>query len=359
METQDMSAYWRIIRKWWWVIVLLLGATMGTMLVVSLVTEAQYKATLTMQISSPPPQEVPLYSTVGRQALQDEIAQTQASLSELLLEGDVVYRTVQSLVDIPMTGSELRQRIEIEIPKDSHLMRVSVSASNPELAALLANAVVDVGLNQYAQFAARPTTSMRQFIEEQLDVAQLEYEKAEMELTQFQVTNKIGSLSTAINEQYSLIRTLKTQRDLAEAEGHPDRSQALDELIPQREAEMQNLIGLSSDYYTLAGRVDRARDTYNFMLDKKTESQIKENQILELGSVQIITPARPPSRPSAPLDPKIVALGAIVSLMAGVLLAFLLEYMSASGAFQTSGAPEKGPLGERARLAEPLEDAGQ
>ena len=332
---------------------------MGTMLIVSLVAPAQYRATLTMQISSPPPQEVPLYSTVGRQALQDEIAQTQASLTELLLEGDVVYRTVQSLADVPMTGSELRQRIEIETPRDSHLMRISVSAPNPELAALLANAVVDVGLSQYAQFAARPTTSMRQFIEEQLDVAQHEYEKAEMELTQFQVTNKIGSLTTAINEQYSLIKTLKTQRDLAEAEGRPERSQALDQLIPQREAEMQNLIGLSSDYYTLSGQVDRARKTYNFMLDKKAEAQIKENQILELGSVQIITPARPPSRPTAPLDPKIVALGAIVSLMAGVLLAFLLEYVAASGALQSPAVPEKGSPAERARLAEPLEDAGR
>jgi uncharacterized protein involved in exopolysaccharide biosynthesis len=359
MEIQDLLAYWKIVRKWWWVVLVCIGATVGSMLIFTLTAETQYKATVTMQISAPPPQEVPLYSTVGRQALQEEILQTQSGISELLLEGDVVYYTLRDLPEVPMTPSELRQRIEVEIPKDSQLMRVSVSAPDSELAALLANALAEVGLRRYAEFAARSTTNTRQFIEEQLNVAQQEYEKAELELTEFQVTNKIGSLSTAINEQYDLIETLKTQRDLAEAEGDAERRQTLERIILQREAELQNVIGLSSDYYTLVGRVDRARDTYNFMLDKRAEAQIKENQILELGSIQIITLARPPSRPAAPLAPKIVVLGAIVSLLAGILLAFLLEYIAVSADSQQSQAPEKSSSTERVRLAEPLENTSQ
>jgi uncharacterized protein involved in exopolysaccharide biosynthesis len=359
MEIQDLLAYWKIVRKWWWVVLVCIGATVGSMLIFTLTAETQYKATVTMQISAPPPQEVPLYSTVGRQALQEEILQTQSGISELLLEGDVVYYTLRDLPEVPMTPSELRQRIEVEIPKDSQLMRVSVSAPDSELAALLANALAEVGLRRYAEFAARSTTNTRQFIEEQLNVAQQEYEKAELELTEFQVTNKIGSLSTAINEQYDLIETLKTQRDLAEADADSDRRQALERIILQREAELQNLIGLSSDYYTLVGRVDRARDTYNFMLDKRAEAQIKENQILELGSIQIITLARPPSRPAAPLSPKIVVLGAIVSLLAGILLAFLLEYIAVSADSQQSRALEKSSSTERVRLAEPLENTSQ
>jgi len=117
---------------------------------------------------------------------------------------------------------------------------------------------------------------------------------------------------------------------------------------------LQNLIGLSSEYYTLVGRVNRARDTYNFMLDKKAEAQIKENQILELASVQIITPARPPAKPAAAMDSRIIVLGTVVSLIVGVLLAVLLEYLAVSGFLQ-----QLRTLGENGARAETLEESGK
>jgi uncharacterized protein involved in exopolysaccharide biosynthesis len=312
-----------------------------------------------MQISAPPPQEVPLYSTIGRQALQDEISQTQSGISELLLEGDIPYRTIQSLPDLAMTGQELRQRIKIEVPKNTSLMHVSVKAPDPELSALLTNALVETGLEQYAMFAARSTTITRQFIEEQLDAAQKEYESAELELTQFQVINKIGDLSTAINEHYDLIGTLRIQMDQAEIQGRTDERQALEQLISRREAELQNLIGLSLEYHILVDRVNRARDTYSFMLDRRTEAQIKENQILDLGSVQVITPARPPLEPTPPLDPKIVALGTIVSLLVGFFAAFMLEYATLSSDPQPAREPDSSSWVERAQSAGALSDAGR
>ena len=180
---REILKYLHVVRKWWWVIVLLIGSTLGTMLVIFLSAETQYKATVTVQVSAPPPQEVPLYSNLGRQALRDEIEQTQSSIGELLQEGDIAYRVLKDLPDIAMTGSELRQKIEVEIPQNSNLMRVSVKASDPEVAALLANAVVETGLAQFAELSARPTSGMRIFIEQQLDLAQAEYETAESELT--------------------------------------------------------------------------------------------------------------------------------------------------------------------------------
>jgi uncharacterized protein involved in exopolysaccharide biosynthesis len=364
MQTGEIARYLYVIRKWWWVIVLLVGATMGTMLVIFLSAETQYKATVTVQVSAPPPQEVPLYSDLGRQALRDEIEQTQSSIGELLQEGDVAYRVLEDLPSISITGSELRSKIEVDIPPSSNLMRVSVKAPDPELAALLANAVVETGLTQYAELSARPTSGMRVFIEEQLDVAQTEYEVAESELTQFQVANKIGSLSTALERQYDLIENLKTQLDMAVAVGDTARKQTLDKLILEREAELQNLIGLSSQYYTLVGRVDRARDTYNFMLNKRAEAQIKENQILELGSIQVITSARPPSHPTAVMDTKILALAGLASLIAGVLLAFLLEYITTASnaqdirSLQESSREPSPSAGQGPRLSETVEETG-
>ena len=334
MEVQDVLKYLKIVQKWWWVIALLFGATVGTMLVIAFLTERQYEATVTVQVSAPPPQEVPLYSQFGRQALRDEIEQTRASFSEFVLEGDVPYRALETLPDIKMRGGELRDRITVDIPEGSQLMHIKVRAADTETAALLANTLVDIGLKAYGQLLAQPTVNTRHFIEQELEVARAELETAEVELTQFQIDNKIGNLNGAINSQHDLIRSLRMQGDLTRAGGGVAKAQAIEEIVLEREAELQNMLGLSTEYNELVDRVERARATHDFLLGRRAEAQIKEKQILELGSIQIITPARPPQKPVAAIDSKLIVLGAVASFLAGVLLTFLLEYLEISGAFR-------------------------
>jgi uncharacterized protein involved in exopolysaccharide biosynthesis len=157
---------------------------------------------------------------------------------------------------------------------------------------------------------------------------------AEAELAQFKIANKLGDLNSAINSHYNLGRSLTMQRDLAWVEGDKARAQALEEVILKREAELQNMIGLSAEYYELVDRVERVRATYDYLLDRRSEAQIKENQILEMGSIQVITPARPPQKPVSAIDSKLIVLGSVVSILAGVLLTFLLEYLEVAGAFR-------------------------
>lgn len=333
MQIQDILKYLKIVRKWWWVIALLFGATVGTMLIIALLTETMYEARVTVQVSAPPPQEVPLYSQFGRQALRDEIEQTRAGFQEFLLEGDAPYRAVEALPGVSMRGSELRKMITVDVPENSQLMRVGVRASDPETAALLANTLVETGLKQYGQLLAQPTANTRRFIEQELEAAREELEAAEAELIQFRIENKVGNLDKAIDSQYELIRSLRLQGDLARSQGDVIQAQAIEENVQLRGSELQNMIALSADYTEFVDHMERVRATYSFLLDKRTEAQIKENQILELGSIQIITPARPPSRPVSSIDSKLVVLGAITSLLAGVLLTFLLEYLHVSGVF--------------------------
>lgn len=330
----DILGYLKIIRKWWWVIVLLFVATVGTMLAVAVLSETQYEAIVTVQVSAPPPQEAPLYSQFGRQLLNDEIEQTRASFSELLLEGDAPYRALDALPDVSMRGSDLRDRTTVDIPISSHLLRIGVRAADPETAALLANTLVETGLQHYGQLLAQSTVSTGKFIGQELEAVREELKTAEAELIQFQVTNKVGNLNSAINGQYDVIQSLRMQSDLARIEGDITKAQAIEKTIREREVGLQNMIGLSAEYTELVGHVDRARSTNNFLLDRRAEAQIKENQILESSYLQVITPARPPSRPVSAIDSKLIVLGAVVSILGGVLLTFLLEYLEISGAFR-------------------------
>jgi len=332
MGIQEVRKYFSIIRKWWWVIALLVGGAVGTMLAITILTETQYEATVTVQVSAPPPQEVPLYSQFGRQALQEEIAQTQGTLTEFFQAGDVAWRVLETLPDIPMSGNELQGKISVEIPESSQLMRISVHAADPEMAALLANTAVDLGLERFGQLSAQPTVNTRQFIEQELATARVELNSAATKLAQFQITNKVGQLDRAIDKQYDLIRSLDIEQDLARASGDLAKQEALQEIVLEREVELQDMIGLTAEYNELAEHVERARANFEFLLQSKTQAQIKENQILELTSIQIITAARPPRNPVSAINNKIIVLGAVVSLVAGVLLTFFLEYIEITGA---------------------------
>jgi uncharacterized protein involved in exopolysaccharide biosynthesis len=293
---REVRSYFRIIGRWWWVIILLFAATVGTMVALAYTTEPQYRATVTLQVSAPPPQAVPLYSDFGRQGLYDEIEQNRTGFSEFLLEGDTVRLALEALPDVPLQARELidEESITVSAPPESQLLYVSALADDPETAALLANQIVEVGLAQYGQLRAQPTVNARQFIEEQLETARAELRAAETELAQFQINNKIGALDRAIDAQYNVMRSLKLQRDTARSEANPVKAQALDEIILDYEAELQNMVGLSAVYEELRDQVQRTRSTFNFLLERRTEAQIKENQILSVGFIQIITPARAP-----------------------------------------------------------------
>ena len=335
---EEIQSYLRIIRKWWWVIILLCVGTVGTMLAVSFLSETQYKATVTVQVSAPAPQETPLYSQYGRQALRDEIEQTRTSFSEFLEEGNAPYLALQEMPDIPMRGSQLRNKTSIDIPPSSQLMRVQVLASDPETAARLANTLVETALQAYGQLLARPTANTRLFIEGELEVAREELKAAEVQLMQFKIDNKIGNLNNVISGQDDLIRSLVMQSDLKRIEGDTSQAQAIENLILGHEVELQNLLGLSAKYTELVDHVDLAHTTYNFLLDRQAEAQIKENQILEVSYIQVITPARPPNNPVSAISYKLIVLGAVTSILGGALLTFLLEYLAVSGTFR---APQK------------------
>jgi uncharacterized protein involved in exopolysaccharide biosynthesis len=337
MQARDFMQYLKIVRKWWWVIGLLFVATVSTLVAMSFLAEQEYEATVTVQVSAPPPEEAPLYSQYGRDALSDEIEQARSSFRQLLENGDIAFRTLETLPDISIPSRQLRdEKMTIDTLGSAQLLDIGIRAGDPNTAALLANKLVEVGLQRYGELRAQSTANTIKFIQEQLSIAENELSQAEYELSQFQIANKIGTLNRAMDNQYSLIRSLQIESNLARVEGDLVKTKALNEIILEREVELQNMIGFSGDYVAREDRVDRARTNYNFLLDRLNQAQIKENQIREVGFIQIITPAWPPQNPVVLISDKIIILGAIASIMAGVLLTFLLEYLEISGTFRSS-----------------------
>ena len=91
---------------------------------------------------------------------------------------------------------------------------------------------------------------------------------------------------------------------------------------------MSELLALTTEFDGLLRAVGRVQSNYNFLTEKESEARLKVSQATNVSFIQIIEPARTPDRPAPSSTPKLLATGVVVSLLAGVILAFILEFLS-------------------------------
>jgi len=115
----------------------------------------------------------------------------------------------------------------------------------------------------------------------------------------------------------------------AQRDGHAQSVTMYDEMIAERAVDLEALIDLYDEYSALQRAYNRAASSYSFLLDKQNEATLKQLQAERLGYIQITEPARKPDAPEASKLPQLLAVGAVVSLLAGFILSFLLEFLAA------------------------------
>jgi len=226
-----------------------------------------------------------------------------------------------------MRGDELASSIEVEESKDSELVRLTVTASTAEQAQQLANGLIDTAVRYFGEVLSRPATESLDFISNQLAETQQELAAAQQQLRQFQVEHRMGDLDSEIASLQVLIRSLRFERDQAEVGSDREKVSNYTRLISERETELLDLLQLGTEYNELKSNVARSESLINLLLDKRTEATLKENESRKTGFVQIVEPARAPNHPNSPFDLKITIVGAVTSLIVGIFLAFVLEYV--------------------------------
>lgn len=111
----------------------------------------------------------------------------------------------------------------------------------------------------------------------------------------------------------------------AAAAGHRAAAKEQDAIISQRKADLAQLISLSNDYDALVSALSNARADYEFLRAKAVEAKLKEQQITEVGPLQVVEPASLPTSPSPSIVLRLVLLAVLVSLLVGLVLVLLLE----------------------------------
>jgi len=384
MGVDDFLVYLNIIRRRLWLIILLCVATIGGILFLSATADPVYRASVRLQVVASEPQEVALFSSFKAGATTTELAAAQTDFIRAVQSGVVAWQTIAEL-NLGIGAYDLLN--SLSITTEGPFITVQVEANDPAVAESLATQQVENALVYYRTTRARPSTVTREFIGEQLRQEEEALSTAKSALLQFKLSHNLDSLEREITAFQDLIRNLLNQRDqaalsatVADARGaqyqaeidaalaKADEAAAkeytatadhykgvarslgisvvneganaagrrvevaeLNRLIGERGAELSSLLSLSTEYDQLEKAVWQADGNYNFLWSKNNEAVLKEDQAMNVGFMQIVEPARRPDAPAASKMKLMLPVGAAASILGGIILAFVLEFVQSLG----------------------------
>ena len=457
----ELIALLRVLRRWLWFIA---AVVIVTALVIWLRARAEppiFQAEVVVQLTSPQRDDVSTFDEYRYVSSRDEITVARNNFTELLNSQEVIDRTVGEL---DLTGDDLRYTVDAQTIRDVDYVNVTVSAAEPNLAARIANTHVAQAIAYYGELRAKPTMAERQLFDKELQRAGTELLAAEDAFAQFRIENHIGILADEIATNQRLLGDLQQVRDqhaleaiasnadsvakvddliaqrqselewltelspiyaglredeqqakdtyqflkdnsfgedaddqtrlaeeqlhaaenalinfqttygvipvsnqvttyeklleqlmlerdrllLAETGGNPDQLAEIDKLIAQRRDELNRLTGLSPSYGIMEGRVQQALAAYQHIASKYNEADLKANAVLAANSLQVTQPAQVPDEPVSDRT-RLLVVGVVGSLGLGIMLALLLDYISAHSVkknpVSAGGRSKKAPAG--------------
>ena len=360
----EILNYIRIVRKRWWIVALLFVATIAVILVNAFREKPVYRAYVKLQVIAPESQEVSLFTTVRTVTTDEEIVGVQVQFDAALHSYYVAWQTINDL-NLGITAAELLEGLTVTA--EDEFLNVTFTADNPINVEAIATRHVENAFTYYAQVRAKSATVALQFIQQQLSDEDKALAAAHAELLTFKVTHNLDSLSQEVLAIQSQVRQLQleraklvVERERTEAIAAKYREEAAkadpenptvdyatlaigedialagilaeearyDKLIEEQKTRLEELLKLTVENEALVRAVSRSQSNYNFLADKETEARLKQSQANNVSFIQIVEPARMPDQPAPSRTPKFLAVGVVLSLIAGIILAFVLEFLS-------------------------------
>ncbi len=331
----------RVVRRWLWLIVAMVVVVQLALWLGMRAAGPSYTATLRLQISTPQRGEVALFDEYRSIALRDEITVATNNFIELLLSDEVSERTTSQL---SLTGKDADYKIEAKPINDSDFVDVAITARRPDLAAEIANTQVGTAIAYYGELNAQATRAEMALVGEQLQVAENELQSAEKTLSDFRSRNGIFSLESQLATQQKLLEQLQLKRDERLLAANTTVATTaittttvitttiispigeIEQLIAERQQELDRLSSLAPQYNILAQKVEQAGSAYQHLLSKYGEAEVKVTAVQAANFIQVIKPGYAPAEPDSNW-PMLAALALIGSLGLGVVLAFLFQYI--------------------------------
>lgn len=249
------------LRRWWWLIV---GLSIATTLVLGLRLKAQYIAQVTIQISSPPSEQVLFFEQAPPFSnLLDDMTIARNNFSAAVRSPDVRTQTVEAL---GLQGARFDYVVDVTEVRDSNFVVMSVEAPTPSMAQAIADAHATNAIRYAGRLRAMPAVAAKQLATDRLSAATAALDAAERD-------NGTGDQASTAAQ----------------------------------------------------GGLAQARANYTFWRAKLDEADVKASPAYAESFMQVVASANLPSQPATQKVRAQMAMGGIGSLVVGVLVAIALE----------------------------------
>lgn len=225
IESKDISAisfyqYWLILRRRWLPATSIFVAVFGVCAIATFLKKPVYQSTGELifnksnnyssltDISTPTTSSLLSFMDINSNPLK-----TQA---KVILSVPVLQKTIQALglkdqKGNRLTPQELKQQLSVVQVNETDILQVSYESTDPQEAAIVANKIMDVYVEQELQTNRAEVIAARKFLERQLPSAKEESLSANEALRKFEVGNNILNLEEEAKTAVGLLGDLDSQ----------------------------------------------------------------------------------------------------------------------------------------------------
>ncbi|HEX5418330.1 MAG TPA: Wzz/FepE/Etk N-terminal domain-containing protein, partial [Chloroflexota bacterium] len=198
---------WALFRKWWWLILTVTLVTVGAT-VLRLRQSPSYEAQVTLEVTAPQVEDVSVLSQYRTVALQDQVTDAENNLTSILNDPAIFNRTASQL-GLPAGGTPYD--VTVTPSREADFVTVTVDASSPDRAAVIANAHVRNALDYYGEARAKPAIATRDYLAAKLRTVQQQLSAARAAQTQLAVQSGVPDVATTASADLQLINTTTQQ----------------------------------------------------------------------------------------------------------------------------------------------------
>lgn len=347
----DLRQLWlALLRRRWIVAAACVLAVLAAFVITRMATPV-YEARTTLLIKDPGASGERMFLDTGAAVVTRN--QVQNSV-QILRSRQVAEMAVARLGDLlpPEERQGWADRISVQPVSNTDTLIVSVQHTDVRIAAAMANAVAESFIDLSRELNRSETTVAREFIEEQLQVAQAQLMAAEQALKAYReagnavlpsdetrtILNRLGDLEARLLDAQLAREDALRRGATAEAAAYDARIATLQAEI---EAASQRLAAVPEREMTLAALLrEQTVLEQVFLLLRGRLEEVRIAEAMRTSNVAVIDPAVPPTRPVSPRPMLNMALALFLGLFAGVAGALLLEFFDT-----TVKTPEEiGPL---------------
>lgn len=232
-----------------------------------------------------------------------------------------------SMEDLNAKAGEIRGSISTSTDATTGNISISVTHPHPELAAAIANQTAEVFAEVDLYEKSKQARNLRRFIETQLSVYTQKLKSTEDKMNSMRRTGRAIGVAAGLEERITEMEEQRSMMLKQFTEKHPDMIKMNADLASLK-SQVQELPADELEEARLQRDLEINDATYRMLKNKYESAKMAEAE--QVADVILVESATVPDAPISPNKKMNKIAGALVGLVAGVVLAFVNENLDTS-----------------------------